>query len=205
MMLLPTMRGVGARRSYLPPALVAVTGSTVTSSGTANPIGNVTTDTGFVYADRVISGKVYWEAVILCGIPIFGIAQSTTGLGSYGGYGSGTLGSIALYSYTGTLSRDGTSGVTPSDPELTRAIGKRIGVSVDTIGKTMSYYFGNVVQQTVSINTTKLNAGPLYPHVGAQIGYPMSGETCGGGSIRLEFCFGPTACTYAPPTGFSHY
>lgn len=196
---------VGMGQPYKVPALLGVVNSTVTGSGTANPIANVTNSSGFAYANRVISGKVYWETVILCGIPIFGIAQSTTGLGEYGGHSTGNgLGSVALYSYNGTLYRDGGSAAS-ADPELVRDVGKRIGIAVDTVAKTITYYFGGVAQQTFSINTTKLNAGPLYPHVGAQIGFAMSGETCGDGSIRLQFCFGPTACVYAPPSGFIHY
>lgn len=208
MMILPTMRGV-LGRAYVPPTL-AYDGSyliTITNNGTATPTIRTGTNSNLEhgYATRVITGLVYWEVVIKCGIPIFGIAQSTTSFASYGGYGATTTkGSIALYSYTGTISRDG-AGVTPNDAQLTRAVDKRIGIAVDTAAKTIAFYAENTLQQSVSINTTKLNAGPLYPHTGGQYGYPMSGETCGDDSSALQFCFGPMGCTYTPPSGFAYY
>lgn len=211
MIILPTMRGV-LGKAYTPPTLAydPAHPMTITGNDSTTPTArsNTISSGEFCYATRQIVGAVYWEALIKCGIPIFGATSGTSSadVGQYAGYGSSTSpkGAVALYTYTGAIAREGAS-VTANDPELTRAVDKRIGVAVDTSAKTISYYFGGVLQQTVSTNTTKLNSGPLYPHIGGQYGYPMSGEICGDNSFALQFCFGPSACLYAPPSGFKFY
>lgn len=208
MIILPTMRGVlckavVAEYSGAPSLVSNGSAASLTNNGTNTPsaLSTASDNLMFVYANRPISGKKYWEVVVNCGIILPGVKAGTTSPGSYGGY-SASSGAAVLYTYGGNVTVENTGSSTNSG-NLVRAVDKRYGIAVDTVAKTLSYYVGNVVQTTVSINTANLNANPLYAHIGGQDGYPMSGESCGTGACKATFAFG-AGCLYAAPGGFTY-